>query len=193
MRSHHEAFHAVCTFVCALPLATRTRWQPSNQLTSRSASSSQVIEEIYGVPPDELRVFVHYQPQFYHFHGGATAQCLVSPLHARSSTGLTSIHAAIHAAQCISLGCTTTLAAKSSAPTCCRRVAISSPPTIIAPPPSSPPAAGESWRAASRVAPPAHSQPSALARRTSSPPSRRTATPTAPRRSITSSRQTTRS
>ena len=44
-------------------------------------------------------------------------------MRAQSSTGLTSIHAAIHAAQCISLGCTTTLAAKSSAPTCCRRVA----------------------------------------------------------------------
>ena len=28
----------------------------------------RVIEAVYGVPVDELRVFVHYQPQFYHFH-----------------------------------------------------------------------------------------------------------------------------
>jgi len=28
----------------------------------------QVIEKLYGVPEDQLRIFVHYQPQFYHFH-----------------------------------------------------------------------------------------------------------------------------
>lgn len=28
----------------------------------------KVIEEVYGVPKDQLRIFVHYQPQFYHFH-----------------------------------------------------------------------------------------------------------------------------
>ena len=28
----------------------------------------KVIEEIYGVPREQLRIFVHYQPQFYHFH-----------------------------------------------------------------------------------------------------------------------------
>jgi len=28
----------------------------------------RVIEQVYGVPAEELRVFVHYQPQFYHFH-----------------------------------------------------------------------------------------------------------------------------
>ena len=26
------------------------------------------IEKVYGVPQDQLRVFVHYPPQFYHFH-----------------------------------------------------------------------------------------------------------------------------
>ena len=26
------------------------------------------IEQIYGVKQDQLRIFVHYQPQFYHFH-----------------------------------------------------------------------------------------------------------------------------
>ena len=26
------------------------------------------IEKIYGVPRDQIRCFVHYQPQFYHFH-----------------------------------------------------------------------------------------------------------------------------
>ena len=28
----------------------------------------KVIEQVYGVPKDQLRIFVHYQPQFYHFH-----------------------------------------------------------------------------------------------------------------------------
>lgn len=28
----------------------------------------KTIEKIYGVPKDQLRIFVHYQPQFYHFH-----------------------------------------------------------------------------------------------------------------------------
>lgn len=28
----------------------------------------KVIEEIYGVKADQLRIFVHYQPQFYQFH-----------------------------------------------------------------------------------------------------------------------------
>jgi len=28
----------------------------------------RAIKEIYGVEPDQLRVFVHYHPQFYHFH-----------------------------------------------------------------------------------------------------------------------------
>lgn len=27
-----------------------------------------IIEKVYGVKKDQLRVFVHYQPQFYHFH-----------------------------------------------------------------------------------------------------------------------------
>ena len=28
----------------------------------------KVIEEVYGVKKNQLRIFVHYQPQFYHFH-----------------------------------------------------------------------------------------------------------------------------
>jgi m7GpppX diphosphatase len=28
----------------------------------------QVIEKVYGIQKDQLRIFVHYQPQFYHFH-----------------------------------------------------------------------------------------------------------------------------
>lgn len=28
----------------------------------------ETIEKVYGVSKDQLRVFVHYQPQFYHFH-----------------------------------------------------------------------------------------------------------------------------
>ncbi|CAN0148767.1 unnamed protein product, partial [Hapterophycus canaliculatus] len=28
----------------------------------------ETIEAVYGVPEEQLRVFVHYMPQFYHFH-----------------------------------------------------------------------------------------------------------------------------
>lgn len=28
----------------------------------------QVLEEVYGVPKNQLRIFLHYQPQFYHLH-----------------------------------------------------------------------------------------------------------------------------
>ena len=31
-------------------------------------SGQEAIARIYGVAPQQLRVFVHYQPQFYHFH-----------------------------------------------------------------------------------------------------------------------------
>jgi len=29
---------------------------------------SRTIQNVYGVHPDQLKVYVHYQPQFYHFH-----------------------------------------------------------------------------------------------------------------------------
>ena len=29
---------------------------------------TQRIAEVYGVPRESLRIFVHYPPQFYHFH-----------------------------------------------------------------------------------------------------------------------------
>ena len=32
------------------------------------SAGTAAIDRIYGVPANELRVFVHYQPQFYHFH-----------------------------------------------------------------------------------------------------------------------------
>ncbi|CAM9489378.1 unnamed protein product [Pylaiella littoralis] len=35
------------------------------------------IEAVYGVPEDQLRVFVHYLPQFFHFHVHFTRQALV--------------------------------------------------------------------------------------------------------------------
>eukprot|EP00586_Coscinodiscus_wailesii_P016890 CAMPEP_0172510456 /NCGR_PEP_ID=MMETSP1066-20121228/228591_1 /TAXON_ID=671091 /ORGANISM="Coscinodiscus wailesii, Strain CCMP2513" /LENGTH=71 /DNA_ID=CAMNT_0013289393 /DNA_START=1 /DNA_END=212 /DNA_ORIENTATION=- len=31
-------------------------------------TGARVIASVYGVDADNLRVFVHYQPQFYHFH-----------------------------------------------------------------------------------------------------------------------------
>jgi m7GpppX diphosphatase len=27
------------------------------------------IREVYGVEPERIRVYVHYLPQFFHFHG----------------------------------------------------------------------------------------------------------------------------
>ena len=32
------------------------------------ARGTHTIEQVYGVPPEQLRVFVHYMPQFFHFH-----------------------------------------------------------------------------------------------------------------------------
>jgi hypothetical protein len=29
---------------------------------------TQVIQDRYSVPPDQLRMFVHYLPSYYHFH-----------------------------------------------------------------------------------------------------------------------------
>jgi len=37
-------------------------------LHSIATKGRQVIEDVYGVPPEELRVFIHYHPQFYHLH-----------------------------------------------------------------------------------------------------------------------------
>ena len=37
-------------------------------LESMVENCTPVIERIYGVPSDQLRIFVHYQPQFYHAH-----------------------------------------------------------------------------------------------------------------------------
>ena len=32
------------------------------------ALPTQAIEQRYGVQPQQLRLFVHYQPSYYHFH-----------------------------------------------------------------------------------------------------------------------------
>jgi len=37
-------------------------------LQSIVQEGTRTIHSIYGVPPNQLRVFVHYPPQFYHFH-----------------------------------------------------------------------------------------------------------------------------
>ena len=37
-------------------------------LKSILAKGPEVIEAVYGIQREELRIFVHYQPQFYHFH-----------------------------------------------------------------------------------------------------------------------------
>ncbi len=36
--------------------------------TTRCRIGVETIEAVYGVPEDQLRVFVHYMPQFFHFH-----------------------------------------------------------------------------------------------------------------------------
>ena len=37
------------------------------QLTCRCVGAARQ-EEVYGVGPEQLRVFIHYHPQFYHLH-----------------------------------------------------------------------------------------------------------------------------
>ena len=37
-------------------------------LQSMQSQGLNVIQKVYGVAKDQIRVFVHYQPQFYHFH-----------------------------------------------------------------------------------------------------------------------------
>jgi m7GpppX diphosphatase len=37
-------------------------------LKSMLSEAPKAIQDIYGVPRDQLRIFAHYQPQFYHFH-----------------------------------------------------------------------------------------------------------------------------
>lgn len=44
----------------------RSKHVPVLQSIIRDGSAA--IEKIYGVQRDQLRIFVHYQPQFYHFH-----------------------------------------------------------------------------------------------------------------------------
>jgi m7GpppX diphosphatase len=37
-------------------------------LKSMLSEATKAIQDIYGVTRDQLRIFAHYQPQFYHFH-----------------------------------------------------------------------------------------------------------------------------
>ncbi len=37
-------------------------------LKSMKTAGLEMIEKLYGVSQDQIRVFVHYQPQFFHFH-----------------------------------------------------------------------------------------------------------------------------
>ena len=37
-------------------------------LKSISKEGLSVIKDVYGVDSDQIRIFIHYQPQFYHFH-----------------------------------------------------------------------------------------------------------------------------
>ena len=37
-------------------------------LRGMAAKGRQVMREVYGLPEESLRIFVHYPPQFYHFH-----------------------------------------------------------------------------------------------------------------------------
>ena len=37
-------------------------------LRSMKDAGLEMIEQVYGVSGDQIRVFVHYHPQFYHFH-----------------------------------------------------------------------------------------------------------------------------
>ncbi len=37
-------------------------------LQNMRSKALQAIEQRYGIAPDKIRVFVHYQPSYYHFH-----------------------------------------------------------------------------------------------------------------------------
>jgi m7GpppX diphosphatase len=37
-------------------------------LTAMERAGLDAIRDVYGVPEDQIRVYAHYQPQFYHFH-----------------------------------------------------------------------------------------------------------------------------
>eukprot|EP00977_Amphora_coffeiformis_P005678 scaffold1192_cov169-Amphora_coffeaeformis.AAC.10 len=37
-------------------------------LQSMLTEATATIEQVYGIPRNQLRIFAHYQPQFYHFH-----------------------------------------------------------------------------------------------------------------------------
>lgn len=37
-------------------------------LQNIKSSATQAVQERYGVPPEQVRLYVHYQPSYYHFH-----------------------------------------------------------------------------------------------------------------------------
>ena len=37
-------------------------------LQSLQQAGIDCIQDMYGIPSNQIRIFVHYQPQFYHFH-----------------------------------------------------------------------------------------------------------------------------
>jgi len=44
------------------------RQKHMDMLKSMYSEGLKTIQEIYGIEPNQVRAFVHYQPQFYHFH-----------------------------------------------------------------------------------------------------------------------------
>ena len=68
--------HAAVRDLYCLAICHRTDLRSLRDLTAEHlpllrrilSVGCETIEKTYGVPADELRVFVHYQPQFYHFH-----------------------------------------------------------------------------------------------------------------------------
>jgi len=44
------------------------REKHAEMLASIEKEGIRIIQSVYGVKEDQIRIFVHYQPQFYHFH-----------------------------------------------------------------------------------------------------------------------------
>lgn len=68
---HHEStIDLYCLGIAKPKIASLRDLTEENipMLKDMLVNGPKVIESVYGVKADQLRIFVHYQPQFYHFH-----------------------------------------------------------------------------------------------------------------------------
>ncbi|KAL3809631.1 hypothetical protein ACHAXA_010606 [Cyclostephanos tholiformis] len=53
---------------CGISCIRDLRTEHVSMLKSMERMGLDAIREVYGVAEDQIKVYVHYQPQFYHFH-----------------------------------------------------------------------------------------------------------------------------